>query len=39
VAGTRARYIEAFEHTTGIRFAEYVSRPDVVLSADGATPR
>ena len=39
VAGTRARYIEAFEQITGIRFADYVSRPDVVLSADGAAPR
>jgi phosphoribosylaminoimidazole-succinocarboxamide synthase len=39
VAGTRARYIEAFEQITGIGFADYVSRPDVVLSADGAGPR
>ena len=39
VAGTRARYIEAFEQITGIRFADYVSRPDAVLSADGALPR
>ena len=39
VAGTRARYVEAFEQITGLRFADYVSRPDVVLSADGAPPR
>jgi phosphoribosylaminoimidazole-succinocarboxamide synthase len=31
VAGTRARYIEAFEQVTGIRFADYVARPEVVL--------
>ena len=31
VAGTRARYIEAFERLTEIEFAEYVSRPEVVL--------
>jgi phosphoribosylaminoimidazole-succinocarboxamide synthase len=39
VEGTRARYIEAFEQITGMRFADYVSRPDVVLSADGVAPR
>jgi len=31
VAGTRARYIEAFERLTGISFADYVSDPKVVL--------
>jgi phosphoribosylaminoimidazole-succinocarboxamide synthase len=31
VAGTRGRYIEAFEQLTEIAFDEYVARPDVVL--------
>jgi phosphoribosylaminoimidazole-succinocarboxamide synthase len=31
VAGTRARYIEAFERLTGIDFDAYVSDPEVVL--------
>jgi phosphoribosylaminoimidazole-succinocarboxamide synthase len=31
VAGTRARYVEAFEHLTGISFDDYVTDPDVVL--------
>jgi phosphoribosylaminoimidazole-succinocarboxamide synthase len=31
VAGTRARYVEAFELLTGIGFDEYVARPEVVL--------
>jgi phosphoribosylaminoimidazole-succinocarboxamide synthase len=31
VAGTRARYIEAFEQLTGIDFAAYVNDPEVVL--------
>jgi len=31
VAGTRARYIEAFERLTGIAFARYVDNPQVVL--------
>jgi phosphoribosylaminoimidazole-succinocarboxamide synthase len=31
VEGTRARYVEAFERLTEITFAEYVSRPEVVL--------
>jgi phosphoribosylaminoimidazole-succinocarboxamide synthase len=31
VAGTRARYVEAFERITGIEFADYVARPDVML--------
>jgi len=31
VAGTRARYLEAFERLTGITFAAYSARPEVVL--------
>jgi phosphoribosylaminoimidazole-succinocarboxamide synthase len=31
VAGTRARYVEAFEHLTGIAFDDYLADPDVVL--------
>ena len=31
VAGTRARYVEAFERLTGIPFAGYLDHPDVVL--------
>jgi phosphoribosylaminoimidazole-succinocarboxamide synthase len=31
VAGTRARYIEAFERLTGIAFERYLSDPKVVL--------
>jgi len=31
VAGTRARYIEAFEQITGIPFDEYAARPETVL--------
>ena len=31
VAGTRARYVEAFERLTGIPFDEYLYRPEVVL--------
>ncbi len=31
VAGTRARYIEAFERVTGIAFDRYVDDPEVVL--------
>jgi phosphoribosylaminoimidazole-succinocarboxamide synthase len=31
VAGTRARYVEAFERLTGIAFDDYVSDPRVVL--------
>ncbi len=31
VAGTRARYVEAFERLTEIRFDEYLVRPEVVL--------
>jgi len=31
VTGTRARYVEAFEHLTGIGFDDYVADPSVVL--------
>jgi phosphoribosylaminoimidazole-succinocarboxamide synthase len=31
VAGTRARYVEAFEHLTGISFDAYLADPSVVL--------
>jgi phosphoribosylaminoimidazole-succinocarboxamide synthase len=31
VAGTRARYIEAFERLTGISFADYGADPEIVL--------
>ena len=31
VAGTRARYIEAFERLTSISFDSYAADPDVVL--------
>jgi phosphoribosylaminoimidazole-succinocarboxamide synthase len=31
VTGTRGRYIEAFEHLTGLSFDAYVDRPDAVL--------
>jgi phosphoribosylaminoimidazole-succinocarboxamide synthase len=31
VAGTRSRYVEAFEQLTEIPFAEYVARPEIVL--------
>jgi phosphoribosylaminoimidazole-succinocarboxamide synthase len=31
VAGTRARYVEAFEHLTGIDFDDYLADPTVVL--------
>ena len=31
VAGTRARYVEAFERLTGIPFQEYLADPEVVL--------
>jgi phosphoribosylaminoimidazole-succinocarboxamide synthase len=31
VAGTRARYVEAFERLTGVAFDDYVTDPDVVL--------
>ena len=31
VAGTRARYLEAFERLTGIDFDDYVADPEVVL--------
>ena len=32
VAGTRARYIEAFERLTGLDFDAYLARPEVVLA-------
>jgi phosphoribosylaminoimidazole-succinocarboxamide synthase len=32
VAGTRARYVEAFERLTGIAFDDYLADPEVVLS-------
>jgi phosphoribosylaminoimidazole-succinocarboxamide synthase len=32
VAGTRARYVEAFERLTGISFDAYLADPDVVLA-------
>jgi phosphoribosylaminoimidazole-succinocarboxamide synthase len=31
VAGTRARYVEAFERLTGVAFDDYLANPDVVL--------
>ncbi len=31
VAGTRARYVEAFERLTGMRFDDYLTNPQVVL--------
>jgi phosphoribosylaminoimidazole-succinocarboxamide synthase len=31
VTGTRARYVEAFEHLTGIAFDDYLAEPSVVL--------
>jgi phosphoribosylaminoimidazole-succinocarboxamide synthase len=31
VAGTRSRYVDAFERLTGIAFGQYLERPDVVL--------
>ena len=32
VAGTRARYVEAFERLTGVAFDDYLPEPEVVLS-------
>ena len=32
VAGTRARYVEAFEKLTGIAFDKYVANPSIVLT-------
>jgi len=32
VTGTRARYVEAFERLTGVAFADYLERPEVVLA-------
>jgi phosphoribosylaminoimidazole-succinocarboxamide synthase len=31
VAGTRTRYVEAFERLTGLSFEEYLTRPEIVL--------
>jgi phosphoribosylaminoimidazole-succinocarboxamide synthase len=31
VAGTRARYVEAFEQLTGLGFDDYLADPDLVL--------
>ncbi len=31
VAGTRSRYVEAFERITGVAFEDYLADPDVVL--------
>ena len=31
VAGTRARYVEAFERLTGISFNDYLADPEAVL--------
>jgi phosphoribosylaminoimidazole-succinocarboxamide synthase len=36
VAGTRARYVEAFERLTGIAFDDYLADPAVVLRAEPA---
>ena len=32
VTGTRARYVEAFERLTGIRFEDYLADPEVVTT-------
>ncbi len=32
VAGTRRRYVEAFEQLTGVRFDDYLANPSIVLS-------
>src|SRR5207244_10246374 len=32
VAGTRSRYVEAFERLTGIPFHDYLAEPEVVLA-------
>jgi phosphoribosylaminoimidazole-succinocarboxamide synthase len=37
VAGTRARYVEAFERLTGTSFGDYLRDPEVVLRTGGAT--
>jgi phosphoribosylaminoimidazole-succinocarboxamide synthase len=36
VAGTRARYVEAFERLTGVAFGDYLADPTVVLRRDAA---
>ncbi|HZT45419.1 MAG TPA: phosphoribosylaminoimidazolesuccinocarboxamide synthase [Gaiellaceae bacterium] len=35
VAGTRARYVEAFERLTGLAFDDYLADPTAVLRAEG----
>jgi len=37
VAGTRARYVEAFERLTGTSFDDYLRDPEAVLRTGGAT--
>src|SRR5262249_11466187 len=32
VAGTRARYVEAFDRLTGLAFARYLENPQIVLA-------
>ncbi len=32
VAGTRRRYVEAFEQLTAIRFTDYLANPSIVLA-------
>jgi len=39
VAGTRARYVEAFERITGIAFADYLARPEAVLAGAAGAGR
>ena len=36
VAGTRARYVGAFERITAISFADYEADPEVVISKNAA---
>src|SRR5262245_57936271 len=36
VAGTRARYVEAFERITGIAFSDYLAHPEAVLAGSAA---
>ena len=37
VAGTRARYVEAFELLTGCHFEDYLANPEIVLGAGGGS--
>jgi phosphoribosylaminoimidazole-succinocarboxamide synthase len=39
VAGTRARYVEAFERITGIAFADYLAHPEAVLTGSASAGR